>query len=108
MRKHVVGLVAAIVQFLLMNWLLANSYLRLVFVSDTANSVIYPLSLHDALPISSVVSALPEAAPPVVGAGYAEARAARSEEHTSELQSPVHRVCRLRLEKKTIIEYHPP
>src|SRR5690348_17912603 len=31
-------------------------------------------------------------------------RAARSEEHTSELQSPVHLVCRLLLEKKN----HPP
>ena len=30
-------------------------------------------------------------------------RAARSEEHTSELQSPVHLVCRLLLEKKNII-----
>src|SRR6267154_4600048 len=29
-------------------------------------------------------------------------RAARSEEHTSELQSPVHLVCRLLLEKKKI------
>src|SRR5690348_18154506 len=30
-----------------------------------------------------------------------QARARRSEEHTSELQSPVHLVCRLLLEKKT-------
>src|SRR5690348_18176681 len=29
----------------------------------------------------------------------------RSEEHTSELQSPVHLVCRLLLEKKNIIEW---
>src|SRR5690348_3243916 len=32
-----------------------------------------------------------------------EANAERSEEHTSELQSPVHLVCRLQLEKKTIL-----
>src|SRR5690348_17897960 len=32
--------------------------------------------------------------------GAAPRRAARSEEHTSELQSPVHLVCRLLLEKK--------
>src|SRR5690348_17924712 len=32
----------------------------------------------------------------------ARAPAARSEEHTSELQSPVHLVCRLLLEKKKI------
>src|SRR5438876_7931742 len=38
----------------------------------------------------------------------AEAFASRSEEHTSELQSPVHLVCRLLLEKKnTTIEYQP-
>src|SRR5438876_7356309 len=34
----------------------------------------------------------------VPGAGHA-----RSEEHTSELQSPVHLVCRLLLEKKNIL-----
>src|SRR5690348_17831562 len=31
---------------------------------------------------------------------------ARSEEHTSELQSPVHLVCRLLLEKKKTTDYH--
>src|SRR5438876_4944636 len=33
-------------------------------------------------------------------AGYRKHRRMRSEEHTSELQSPVHLVCRLLLEKK--------
>src|SRR5258708_9559052 len=33
-------------------------------------------------------------------AGWARASASRSEEHTSELQSPDHLVCRLLLEKK--------
>src|SRR5690348_17978651 len=32
----------------------------------------------------------------------------RSEEHTSELQSPVHLVCRLLLEKKKTASYHQP
>src|SRR5690348_17898193 len=32
-------------------------------------------------------------------------RVVRSEEHTSELQSPVHLVCRLLLEKKNIIKH---
>src|SRR5258708_9353387 len=32
---------------------------------------------------------------------------ARSEEHTSELQSPDHLVCRLLLEKKKILNYYP-
>src|SRR5690348_17444187 len=35
------------------------------------------------------------------------AMADRSEEHTSELQSPVHLVCRLLLEKKNIRTYQP-
>src|SRR5690348_17790425 len=34
------------------------------------------------------------------GNGWVSGRKARSEEHTSELQSPVHLVCRLLLEKK--------
>src|SRR5438876_2043078 len=41
------------------------------------------------------------------GTGDDEAKfeiSARSEEHTSELQSPVHLVCRLLLEKKKIIK----
>src|SRR5438876_2611265 len=36
------------------------------------------------------------------GAWWSSSRAGRSEEHTSELQSPVHLVCRLLLEKKKI------
>src|SRR4051794_41236259 len=36
----------------------------------------------------------------IVASAAAIAAAARSEEHTSELQSPVHLVCRLLLEKK--------
>src|SRR5690348_17538336 len=36
------------------------------------------------------------------GGGHPLHRAIRSEEHTSELQSPVHLVCRLLLEKKKI------
>src|SRR5258708_8886855 len=40
------------------------------------------------------------------GAGTRALRAmGRSEEHTSELQSPDHLVCRLLLEKKKILEY---
>src|SRR5258708_11661483 len=42
-------------------------------------------------PLATVVSA---------GAGAPSAQAERSEEHTSELQSPDHLVCRLLLEKK--------
>src|SRR5207247_2724972 len=78
------------------------------FVSnDTANTAIYTLSLHDALPISrrSPPAALAPPPPPP-GAGRPSprrpraGRRTRSEEHTSELQSRVDLVCRLLLEKK--------
>src|SRR2546422_8449662 len=103
------------------------------FFNDTATTEIYTLSLHDALPICRAATtavrgatsapaearraasrsrsccrgrARREAAP----AAMSEAAAAprnRSEEHTSELQSRLHLVCRLLLEKKKIkIEQH--
>src|SRR2546429_3588735 len=90
------------------------------FFNDTATTEIYTLSLHDALPIFRIVDDFS-----AHGVGKAEppARAAvspttvrnqpfqmpgrrvqkpRSEEHTSELQSRLHLVCRLLLEKKKI------
>src|SRR5689334_23738782 len=98
------------------------------FFNDTATTEIYTLSLHDALPIwggwwrpatqsasaGSPCSGRPSArrrrAPasdkssPVVernspGSSHAKFFL-RSEEHTSELQSQFHLVCRLLLEKK--------
>src|SRR3990170_8665935 len=67
------------------------------FFNDTATTEIYTLSLHDALPICST-------SPPAKlrERSYATRtlRRGRSEEHTSELQSPDHLVCRLLLEKK--------
>src|SRR2546426_2746578 len=76
------------------------------FFNDTATTEIYTLSLHDALPIScggrssapgrrSAISSRETAA-----AGLSSTTRARSEEHTSELQSPCNLVCRLLLEKK--------
>src|SRR2546425_9760422 len=83
------------------------------FFNDTATTEIYTLSLHDALPISreqgiayirdhTRVPRLRAAVPvdrypiwPAQGLSYA-----RSEEHTSELQSLAYLVCRLLLEKK--------
>src|SRR3989304_9909272 len=66
------------------------------FFNDTATTEIYTLSLHDALPISwraSISRPSPcGSAPPMTPS--------RSEEHTSELQSRLHLVCRLLLEKK--------
>src|SRR5205823_13746259 len=93
--------------------------------NDPPPTEIYPLSLHDALPIScgsaSVAASAGAAATSVVSRSGAAAegtdarsaslgRAAsmvrggptlrRSEEHTSELQSLAYLVCRLLLEKK--------
>src|SRR5258708_17600514 len=67
------------------------------FFNDTATTEIYTLSLHDALPISPL--SLDHGYPLrlLVPGWYEETR---SEEHTSELQSPDHLVCRLLLEKK--------
>src|SRR5690348_6112305 len=42
------------------------------------------------------------------GVGDGHGVAARSEEHTSELQSPVRLVCRLLLEKKTVVRASNP
>src|SRR6266480_8036494 len=69
------------------------------FFNDTATTEIYTLSLHDALPISRSFQPC-VAAPEGVDRVAEEKLAARSEEHTSELQSHVNLVCRLLLEKK--------
>src|SRR5574343_1996037 len=58
-------------------------------------STLFPL--HDALPISLILCRRPPPPPPPRrGAPDPD----RSEEHTSELQSPLNLVCRLLLEKK--------
>src|SRR3712207_7061450 len=89
------------------------------FFNDTATTEIYTLSLHDALPISSVGGISPAALDPrqlvdrhsSIGRsdcyplspctqGRGRGGEGRSEEHTSELQSRQYLVCRLLLEKK--------
>src|SRR5947208_15698727 len=92
------------------------------FFKETATTEIYTLSLHDALPIwatgecRAMLRGEPEAPRcgcdrsllyPPRGSDRADrghrggdGAARRSEEHTSELQSPDHLVCRLLLEKK--------
>src|SRR5438876_6540352 len=89
------------------------------FFTFPPHTHIYTLSLHDALPIYLAVGQLtpgrllgprqPAAAEehhfvggdkPGRGITHAHLAGDRSEEHTSELQSPVHLVCRLLLEKK--------
>src|SRR2546429_2519876 len=69
------------------------------FFNDTATTEIYTLSLHDALPISCARSGS-RGRPRDARRGRQAARRGRSEEHTSELQSRLHLVCRLLLEKK--------
>src|SRR2546426_7038780 len=91
------------------------------FFNDTATTEIYTLSLHDALPIYAFlmnqgyslawngwdISAVPGTdgtgltiSVPVARNPDASEITGRSEEHTSELQSPCNLVCRLLLEKK--------
>src|SRR3712207_6944678 len=96
---------------------------RIFFFNDAATTEIYTLSLHDALPISRArggaraVRALHGRRRRARTGRAAAARGlrrrarerhrrpadggARSEEHTSELQSRQYLVCRLLLEKKT-------
>src|SRR5215510_16063638 len=70
------------------------------FFNDTATTEIYTLSLHDALPISA--PSAPNRAIRAM-ASHSHCGERRSEEHTSELQSRGHLVCRLLLEKKKIL-----
>src|SRR2546426_7768488 len=92
------------------------SYLIVFFFNDTATTEIYTLSLHDALPIccpaartgdrdlDQEVRHPREVRPEAPGLDNHQQsrphRGERSEEHTSELQSPCNLVCRLLLEKK--------
>src|SRR5256885_12998690 len=73
------------------------------FFNDTATTEIYTLSLHDALPIYPARSFEDqglEARRDWCTELETQHLGARSEEHTSELQSPCNLVCRLLLEKK--------
>src|SRR6266516_8098477 len=77
---------------------------RFFFFNDTATTEIYTLSLHDALPISGDTGPNPVQPAACDGCRAGNHTRAqqnrRSEEHTSELQSPYDLVCRLLLEKK--------
>src|SRR5256885_10845070 len=85
------------------------------FFNDTATTEIYTLSLHDALPISKAAGdeehrdrMEAQVREPHEQAFAGAARDRRSEEHTSELQSPCNLVCRLLLEKKKKIHVNTP
>src|SRR5258708_22816733 len=76
-------------------------YVDVFFFNDTATTEIYTLSLHDALPISYFVSSRSACWIRTSFQSTSSSSAiniGRSEEHTSELQSPDHLVCRLLLE----------
>src|SRR3989442_13871746 len=83
------------------------------FFNDTATTEIYTLSLHDALPICfslrppMAVTSPRSVISPVMATSARTGipvSAERSEEHTSELQSRPHLVCRLLLEKTYITD----
>src|SRR6266567_8792893 len=81
------------------------SYFFFFFFNDTATTEIYTLSLHDALPISTCRRCRSprdesRAVHRPSSRTMSPTRCARSEEHTSELQSQSNLVCRLLLEKK--------
>src|SRR3989442_197299 len=92
-------------------WTLLPDRFFLFFFNDTATTEIYTLSLHDALPILGnlftsslehpevVFTIRPFTEPDMPESGLDQKR--RSEEHTSELQSRPHLVCRRLLDRKT-------
>src|SRR5437762_4808797 len=92
------------------------THLFFFFFNDTATTEIYTLSLHDALPIWHLRHRRAEQRarrPQGVlrrwrqprSSGRSRPGCSRSEEHTSELQSPMYLVCRLLLEKKKNTEH---
>src|SRR2546425_3466886 len=89
-------------------FLYTNSVLSFFFFffNDTATTEIYTLSLHDALPISTIDTGtrvgrfMLQEIGGHVWPKFGETSWLRSEEHTSELQSLAYLVCRLLLEKK--------
>src|SRR5438552_14307845 len=97
--------------------MLSHCFYTFFFFTATAPTQIYTLSLHDALPIyrnhdgSDRAGKLVHLSVEFIDIHQAEiivltsdqlplVSQDRSEEHTSELQSPDHLVCRLLLEKK--------
>src|SRR5699024_12630060 len=92
-------------------------FVDVFFFNDTPITVIYTLSLHDALPIcyrekvlGIFVKPLTRLAAELAAGDHVshQLRRSRSEEHTSELQSRFDLVCRLLLEKKKKNKKHVP
>src|SRR5205807_8579463 len=101
-------LIPSLSHFFDLDW--CFSYSPFFFFNDTAPTEIYTLSLHDALPISwtpprplvsiCVTGVASWTGSPAASLASSAPNPWRSEEHTSELQSPCNLVCRLLLEKK--------
>src|SRR5256885_14983596 len=96
---------------MLFSYLCYSLFFFFFFFNDTATTEIYTLSLHDALPISEAADNRRTPFPSMdagcrngLSTFVCGSRSARSEEHTSELQSPCNLVCRLLLEKKKKIQ----
>src|SRR5262245_65627790 len=88
---------------LLLRFIAFPFFFLLFFFNDTATTEIYTLSLHDALPIWSRSDQPRDRQARRERPQCQDQRrrhGSRSEEHTSELQSLRHLVCRLLLEKK--------
>src|SRR5207248_9432200 len=91
-----------LLQRVLVVFYLFYTFLRLFlffFFNDPAPTEIYTLSLHDALPIC-ILRDLATTRRCLGRIRASLSQQWRSEEHTSELQSPYDLVCRLLLEKK--------
>src|SRR5437764_12301908 len=106
MASRVVGCIVQMVLWMGSGMMMVLS-LQVVFVCRLA-SWICALSLHDALPIFQNVELFQTMTvlDNVLVGAHSRTRgrcpAPRSEEHTSELQSPMYLVCRLLLEKKKL------
>src|SRR2546429_8531857 len=80
------------------------AFIKLFFLNDPPTTKIYTLSQHDPFPISSAPAAPAAQHPGRAVVHQRDGADERSEEHTSELQSRLHLVCRLLLEKKKHME----
>src|SRR5689334_24174677 len=101
--------------------MLSNSRFLLLYFNAPATTEIYTLSLHDALPIcfclpwssvanspfGKIIGCICFSPLPIQRQSQISTKSPyRSEEHTSELQSQFHLVCRLLLEKKKPTAIH--
>src|SRR5437762_8109688 len=101
MTAYLFTLRAEITILILNNFAYSHYPVTSFFFNDTATTEIYTLSLHDALPIYPCQSAAHRCRTMADRpSGIRTWPEPRSEEHTSELQSPMYLVCRLLLEKK--------